>query len=108
MSKEASTKDPSKVRAIRSDVLIDRKFPEPVEELVTELKLLLAEAESGNLREIVYAASDTGLFPRYGHFGVAVDTNMMYTTLEVIKQKYFEDVIRHSFDWEELGEDVDD
>ena len=98
----------TKVRAIRHDVVIDNANPEPIPELVKEMRLLLVEAECGNLREIVYAASDTGVFPRYGHFGVAVDSNMVYTTLEVIKQKYFEDVIRHSFDWEELEEDLDE
>lgn len=60
-----TTPKDTKVRAIRRDVVIDNSHPEPIPELVKETKWLYDEALAGNLRELVYSASDMGIEPIY-------------------------------------------
>lgn len=95
---------PSKVRAIRKDVVIEDSSPKPIPELVEEVKWLYNEALSGNLRELAYAASDMGLEPIYNIVGDSVNYPMLYSTLEVVKQKYFEDIVAPTIRYKELQE----
>lgn len=94
----------SKIRAIRRDVVIDNTNPPPIPELVKETKWLYDAAIAGNLRELVYSASDIGIEPIYKIVGESVNYTMMYCTLETVKDKYFEDVVKPSIRQDELGE----
>ena len=94
----------TKVRAIRHDVVIDNANPEPIPELVKETKWLYDEALSGNLRQLVYAASDIGLDPIYNIVGESVNFTLMAATIDVVKHEYFIDVTHPSMKKENLGE----
>lgn len=97
----------AKVRAIRKDVVIGESLPKPIPELVKEIKWLYDEALSGNLRQLVYAASDVGLEPIYNIVGESVNFTLMASTIDVVRHEYFTDVTYPSMKKENLG-DVDD
>lgn len=95
-----TTPKDTKVRAIRRDVVIDNSPPEPIPELVKETKWLYDEALSGNLRELAYSASDTGVEPIYNIVGESVNFTMMNTTLDVLKHEYMVNVVLPSIQTE--------
>ncbi len=98
----------SKIRAIRRDVVIDNSHPEPIPELVKETKWLYDMALTGNLRELVYSASDMGTEPIYNIVGESVNYPMMVATLDVARGEYFQTVVVPSIRKRELGEDLDE
>ena len=83
----------TKVRAIRRDVVIDNANPEPIPELVKETKWLYDEALAGNLRELVYAASDMGIEPIYKIVGDSVNYPMMLSSIDVARDEYFRTIV---------------
>lgn len=89
----ATTPKDTKVRAIRRDVVIDNSNPEPIPELVKETKWLYDMALAGNLRELVYSASDMGIEPIYKIVGDSVNYPMMIATIDVAKDEYFQTVV---------------
>lgn len=93
-----------KVRAIRNDVVIGGFLPKPIPELVKETKWLYDEALSGNLRELVYAASDMGIEPIYKIVGDSVNYPMMLSSIDVARDEYFQTVIIPSIRKEESGD----
>lgn len=103
-----TTPKDTKVRAIRRDVVIDNSHPEPIPELVKETKWLYDEALAGNLRELVYSASDMGIEPIYKIVGDSVNYPMMIATLDVARDEYFQTVVIPSICKRELGEDFDE
>lgn len=102
----ATPRDP-KVRAIREGVVIEEESPKPIPELVKETKWLYDLALTGDLRELVYAASDMSLNPIYNIVGESVNFTMMAATIDVVKHEYFSDVTLPSIQKEILGE-IDD
>lgn len=97
----------SKIRAIRHDVVIDNSHPPPIPELVKETKWLYDEALSGNLRELVYSASDMGIEPIYNIVGDSVNYPTMIATLDVAREEYFQTVVVPSIRNNNYGE-IDD
>jgi hypothetical protein len=102
-----TTPKDQKVRAIREGVVIEEESPKPIPELVKETKWLYDLALSGDLRELVYAASDMSLNPIYNIVGESVNFTMMAATIDVVKHEYFSDVTLPSIKKEILGE-IDD
>ena len=88
-----TTPKDTKVRAIRRDVVIDNANPEPIPELVKETKWLYDEALAGNLRELVYAASDMGIEPIYKIVGDSVNYPMMLSSIDVARDEYFRTIV---------------
>lgn len=103
-----TTPKDTKVRAIRRDVVMDNANPEPILELVKETKWLYDEALAGNLRELVYSASDMGIEPIYKIVGDSVNYPMMLSTLDVARDEYFQTVVIPSSRKRDLGEDFDE
>lgn len=96
-----------KVRAIRKDVVIGESPLTPIPELVKEIQWLYNEALSGNLRQLVYAASDMSLNPIYNIVGESVNFTMMAATIDVVRYEYFNDVTYPSIK-KDYGGDVDE
>lgn len=102
-----TTPKDTKVRAIRRDVVIDNSHPEPIPELVKETKWLYDMALAGNLRELVYSASDIGIEPIYKIVGDSVNYPMMLSSIDVARDEYFQTVVIPSISKRYL-EDVDE
>lgn len=83
----------TKVRAIRRDVVIDNATPEPIPELVKETEWLYNQALAGNLRELVYAASDMSIEPIYKIVGESVNYPMLLASLDVVRDEYFRTIV---------------
>lgn len=79
----------SNVKAIRKDVVIEKALPEPHPEVVAEIEWLLGEAKSGNIQELVYAASDQTNTPIFGIYGDPINFPMMQNSLKVLNYMYF-------------------
>lgn len=103
-----TTPKDTKVRAIRRDVVIDNFPPEPIPELVKETKWLYDMALAGNLRELVYSASDMGIEPIYKIVGDSVNYPMMLSSIDVARDEYFQTVVIPSVRKKDLGEDFDE
>lgn len=103
-----NTPKDTKVRAIRRDVVIDNSHPEPIPELVKETKWLYDMALAGNLRELVYSASDMGIEPIYKIVGDSVNYPMMLSSIDVARDEYFQTVVIPSVRKRDLGEDFDE
>ena len=97
----------TKVRAIRRDVVIDNATPEPIPELVKETEWLYNQALAGNLRELVYAASDMSIEPIYKIVGDSVNYPMLLASIDVARDEYFQTIVIPSIRKNELG-DLDD
>ena len=67
---------------------------EPVKAVVTHLKFLLAQAESGELRGFIYVARDHEGYQR-GRFGMWPDDYAMIGAADVLKEEIYRDIRTH-------------
>ncbi len=65
------------------------EMPEPLPELVERLTELLADAQSGELREMCYCATYYDKSFRRGMHGVPMDFHLMQNNLRVLEDDYF-------------------
>lgn len=63
--------------------------PEPIPELVERLTELLADASSGELREMCYCANYYDKSFRRGMHGIPMDFHLMQNNLRILDDDYF-------------------
>lgn len=82
---------PSNIKPIFAGLKVDTgEMPEPIPELVERLTELLADATSGELREMCYCATYHDKSFRRGMHGIPIDYSLMQNSLRVLESDYFD------------------
>lgn len=82
---------PSNIQPLFKGMKVDTgEMPEPIPELVERLTELLADASSGELREMCYCAIYHDKSFRRGMHGIPIEYSLMQNSLRVLEADYFD------------------